>query len=402
MGYAEQRLRRLIASEPSLAERIEIEALNAVGLRLYNLRFGDTRIGGAEQIREVLAAVVADAPKTKFSLAFLISEWLEIVDAWQIRTWEGYRDVRRLGRKMRLSEALRKTLWELFEQVNARLAANNIVTYAGVFTALADSLSASKSLPFDVVVVDEAQDVTVAQLRFLSVIGKSGQNALFFAGDLGQRIFQTPFSWKSLGVDIRGRSKTLTVNYRTSHQIRQHADKLLEPEVADVDGNFESRKGTVSVFSGPAPVIAKAQDRAAETKLVGDWLKQHIENGVALHEFCLIVRSELEIARAIAAAQSVSVPYQIISDDALAPHGSVGIATMHIAKGHEFRAVAVMACDADVIPSQQRIAEITDEADLEEVYATERHLLYVAITRARDFLLITSAGEASEFLDDLK
>ena len=79
--------------------------------------------------------------------------------------------------------------------------------------------------------VDEAQDISVAQLRFFAALGADRPNALFFAGDLGQRIFQAPFSWRSLGVDIRGRSRTLRVNYRTSHQIRQQADRLLGPEI---------------------------------------------------------------------------------------------------------------------------------------------------------------------------
>jgi superfamily I DNA/RNA helicase len=75
---------------------------------------------------------------------------------------------------------------------------------------------------------------------------------------------------------------------------------------------------------------------------------------------------------------------------------------MHLAKGLEFRAVAVMACDDEVIPLQERIETVADEADLEDVYNTERHLLYVACTRARDHLLVTSTAPSSEFLDDLR
>ena len=82
--------------------------------------------------------------------------------------------------------------------------------------------------------------------------------------------------------------------------------------------------------------------------------------------------------------------------------GYVSISTMHLAKGLEFRAVAVMACDDEVIPLQERIETVGDDADLQEVYDTERHLLYVACTRARDHLLITSVEPASEFLDDLR
>ena len=82
--------------------------------------------------------------------------------------------------------------------------------------------------------------------------------------------------------------------------------------------------------------------------------------------------------------------------------GKASVATMHFAKGLEFRAVAVMACDDEVIPLQSRIEGVSDESDLDEVYATERHLLYVACTRAREFLHVSGVSPASEFLGDLK
>ena len=83
-------------------------------------------------------------------------------------------------------------------------------------------------------------------------------------------------------------------------------------------------------------------------------------------------------------------------------HDRLSIATMHLAKGLEFRAVAVMACDDEVIPLQERIEAVSDESDLEDVYQTERHLLYVACTRARDHLLVTGVRPGSELLDDLR
>ncbi len=82
--------------------------------------------------------------------------------------------------------------------------------------------------------------------------------------------------------------------------------------------------------------------------------------------------------------------------------GLASISTMHLAKGLEFRIVVVMACDDDVIPLQERIETVADDSDLEEVYNTERHLLYVACTRARDHLLVSGVEPASEFLDDLR
>ena len=146
-------------------------------------------------------------------------------------------------------------LWAIFARVRSQLVSQGFITYAGIFSRLAAQLADRKHLPFDFAVVDEAQDVSVAQLRFLAALGSGQPNSLFFAGDLGQRIFQQPFSWRALGVDIRGRCRILHINYRTSHQIRMQADRLLAPELSDVDGNTEQRVGTISVFNGPPPTI---------------------------------------------------------------------------------------------------------------------------------------------------
>ena len=95
-------------------------------------------------------------------------------------------------------------------------------------------------------------------------------------------------------------------------------------------------------------------------------------------------------------------PPAVLDDRVASTRGHVAVSTMHLAKGLEFRAVVVMVCDDEVIPSQERIETVGDDTDLEEVYNTERHLLYVACTRARDHLLVTGVAPASEFLDDLR
>lgn len=224
----------------------------------------------------------------------------------------------------------------------------------------------------------------------------------FPAGDLGQRIFQRPFSWKALGVDIRGRSHTLRINYRTSHQIRMQADRLLEPELSDVDGNTEERRGTISVFNGPKPAIMIFGAQEDENEAVSKWLSDRIKEGIMPHELGVFVRSAEQLNRARAAAAAAKLPFKILDEKVETTSGHVSISTMHLAKGLEFRAVIVMACDDEVIPLQERIETVSDEADLEDVYNTERHLLYVACTRARDRLLVTGVDPISEFIDDLR
>jgi superfamily I DNA/RNA helicase len=276
------------------------------------------------------------------------------------------------------------------------------VTYPEVFSRVASKLRESAHPPFEFVVVDEAQDVSVQQLRFLAALGAGRPNSLFFAGDLGQRIFQQPFSWKALGVDVRGRSSTLRINYRTSHQIRKQADRLLGPEVSDVDGNTEDRRGTISTFNGPQPEIMVLDSSQEEIKAVSDWLAKRTKEGIVPHEIGVFVRSAAELERANAAVRAAKLPYKVLDDNVETTTGRTSISTMHLAKGLEFRTVVVMACDDEVIPLQERIETVADDADLEEVYNTERQLLYVACTRARDHLLVTGVDPASEFLDDLQ
>lgn len=396
------KLKRLLSSEPLLAERIDVYSLNAIGLRLYKTHVGPAAVATSEIVRELVQEAADGVPGHKFGLHFLLTEWEEVVDAWQLSSWESYRDVARLGRKTRLPEAQRKVLWSIFERVAAGLKARQLLTHAELFSSLANAIAGNKKVIFDFSVVDEAQDISVSHLRFFAALGGDRRNALFFAGDLGQRIFQQPFSWKSLGVDIRGRSSTLRVNYRTSHQIRSQADRLLAPVMTDADGNVENRSETISVFNGPPPTIYALKSEAEETQTVANWILEQGQAGVVPHEFGVFVRSEAQLSRAQTAVGKAGMIFKTLDEQVETTSGHVSISTMHLAKGLEFRAVAVMACDDEVIPLQERIETVGDDADLLEVYDTERHLLYVACTRARDSLLITSVEPASEFVDDMK
>jgi superfamily I DNA/RNA helicase len=116
----------------------------------------------------------------------------------------------------------------------------------------------------------------------------------------------------------------------------------------------------------------------------------------------VFVRSPIELPRARAAVEAAGLLGALLDDDVKTSRDRVSVGTMHQSKGLEFRAVAVMACDDEVVPLQARIEAVTDESDLEEVYDTERHLLYVACTRGRDQLLVTGVNPASEFLEDLR
>lgn len=395
------RLRRLLGDAPRLAERIDVYSLDAIGNRLYKAHVGQPNLVARKKLRELVKNAGQATPGHQFAPHFLLAEWDEVVDAWQLDTWEAYRDVARLGRKTRLPEGPRRVLWSIFERIRASLNTSGLITTSELFTALATTIAKNRKVLFDFVVVDEAQDLSVAHLRFLAALGSGRPDALFFAGDLGQRIFQYPFSWKSLGVDVRGRSRTLRVNYRTSHQIRSQADRLLGPSLSDADGISENRSDAISVFNGSPPTIQSLPSEAEEIQVVGAWIADRLKAGVLPHEIGVFVRSESQLNRAKAAADHAGVASRVLDDHVETANDQVSIGTMHLAKGLEFRSVAVMACDDEIIPLQARIESAGEDSDLEEVYNTERHLLYVACTRARDSLLVTGADPASEFLDDL-
>ena len=395
------KLRILISSQPRLGEQVEVYAINALAERLYRLNLGAFTLASPEQIGQRIEEAASEIGESRFALGFMQTEWERVVDAWQLDTWDAYRVVPRLGRRRSFPETQREALWSIFESVRAGLKADGLITRAQMYGQLAHRFTEMQRSPFDFVIVDECQDVGVSQLRFLSALGTNNPDALFFTGDLGQRIFQQPFSWRALGIEIRGRARTLKVNYRTSHQIRKRSDLLLGPDIADVDGNTEQRAGTISVFNGAEPSVVVSDSVDDELEAVAGWLTKLKEGGLASDEISVFVRSADQIGRATTAVEKAGLPFTILDNHVQTTAEHVSVSTMHLAKGLEFRAVAVIACDDEVVPLQERIETVTDDADLEDVYNTERHLLYVACTRARDHLLVSGVKPASEFLDDM-
>lgn len=397
-----RKLAILCGDESAMPERVVIRSFDEIASDLLALITGrEPRIAGPDQIRSMLEKSAEEAGVHEVTPQFLNSEWMHVIDAWQLESAAAYAEVPRMGRKNRLGSRQRERLWSVFDLTRRRLRASGFMTAAGVFAAVAAHYRDRTDKPFTHIVVDEAQDLGVVELRFLSSIAPSNPDALFFAGDLGQRIFQQPFSWKGLGVDVRGRSATLRVNYRTSHQIRRAADRLLPEAMRDVDGEEQVRTGTVSVFEGLDPMIAIEKDEAAEIAFATRALQEALADGFRPSEIGIFVRSQDQLARARAAAAAAGLAIRSFVDRANDNEEAALLGVMHLAKGLEFRLVLLMACDEGVLPLASRISDVADDFELDNVIATERQLLYVAATRARDRLVITAVAPGSEFIDDL-
>lgn len=369
--------------------RIVTASFQGIAEQMFQLEHGvRPRIASEVVLRERLRAAAGATDLKGFSERFLLSEWTNVIDAWGIASPDTYATVQRMGRKSRLGPNQRARLWPVFHAVREALAAERYTTWAEVFTGLAEALAPRPHKPFDHIVIDEAQDLAPAELRFFAALAPARPDALFLAGDIGQRIFQHPYSWASLGVDVRGRSQTLKVCYRTSQQIRRAADRLLPTVLRDTDGLEDERRGIISVFDGPQPEVKSAASIAEESGLVRKTVETWLAEGIAPHEIGLFVRTSQLVPRARATITG------------LAGSDEMTTGPMSLAKGLEFRAVVVMACDEGILPLDERIADAADEAELDDIYETERRLLYVACTRAREHLLLTGVTPTSEYLAD--
>jgi hypothetical protein len=202
----QRKLAILIGEKPSVVPKITVTPFRGVAEELYQLAFGRRpQVVSEDAVRSILAKSAESQGVSEFTSRFLVSEWTYVVDAWQIDSAEAYASVPRLGRKNRMSAKQRARLWPVFARTRASLNERGLYTWAQIFAAVTANYLDRTPKPFTHIMVDEAQDLGVPELRMLAAIAPAGRNALFFAGDLGQRIFQQPFSWKSLGVDVRGR-----------------------------------------------------------------------------------------------------------------------------------------------------------------------------------------------------
>ena len=391
------KLRRLMGVNSEPASRIAVRSMESLARDLHEARIGPLAVATDTDILAALDAARSEhaAP---FTREFLLDEWTHVVDAWGIQDGETYATVPRLGRKTRVGGTQREVLWKVMSTARGDLEARGLTTWSAAWFRIIDTVATNP--PFDAAIIDESQDLSVAELRFLAALGTAGAD-LFFAGDIGQRIFRQPFSWRTLGVDIRGRSCVLKVNYRTSEQIRRRADRLLPGMIVDGDGTEEDRRGVVSVFGGPQPETCEARNEEAEITHVAGWLSARIADGIEPGEIGVFARTEEAAERGARACQAAAVPFRRGVPGPEDDRRMATVCTMALAKGLEFRAVAVVACDEDLLPLSERLALAASEPELREIYETERHLLYVASTRAREYLVVSGVTRVSEFLSDI-
>lgn len=389
----------LMGEDAPARARVQVEHLHRVAVRLRAARGGGSfKAASRRQLVEILDSANRRVGGGMFPTAFVRAEWDALIDPHWLPDWDSYRAISRAGRGTPLGARQRQRVWKICDLARTLLSERRLMTWSQLCHETAERLTASDQRPFDHVVADEAQDFGPAEMRLVRALAKEAPDDLFFCGDMGQRIYKRRFAWRAMGIDIRGRSTRLEVNYRTTEEIRRFADRMLPGSIVDGDGDDEPRRG-VSLLNGPVPEIRGFGDDTAEVEGVAGHLEQWLQSGVNAGEVAIFARSESILhKRGRAVLDLCGLAGQELSDDAPIEPGRVSLGTMHRAKGLEFKAVVVMGTSVDRVPLPTALEECADPSDREAVIEQERQLLYVACTRAREHLLVTYTGEPCPFL----
>jgi hypothetical protein len=389
----EDNLRALCS--PATMERIEVKNLDAwvwgfLRSRRYPHRIVyDRQEDAAAKAAWQTALAVRD---TTLDLAegFYEEELEAVVLAHGVTTLDEYRSVRRTGRGVVLSRGKRDAVWPVFEEYRRQMATRQLKDVDDAYREIAlllskeaeDADAAGKEWPglYPSIVIDETQDFGPQALKLLRAMVPPSQNDLFFVGDGHQRIYpRNRAAMGRCGIDIRGRSRKLYLNYRTTAEIRNQAVALLEGvEVDDLDDSHDELRRYKSLSHGPKPTVYRAGSTEAAVDAVvqalESWHRQdtefpdpsgHVPTMAALAR---TGRQREEIGRRCAAIGLACVVVDKDQGADMQP-GVIRLATLHRAKGLEFDRVAVLGESAALGPAEDT--------------AQERSLLYVALTRAR-------------------
>ena len=339
------------------------------------------------------------------TLRFIQAEWTQIVQAQGLTDQQAYLRASRVGRGTPLDRRKRAALWDLFADYRARMVSEGLAEPDDAYREAVEILRAGGlNLPYTAIIVDEAQDMGEQAFRLIRAIvpetPAGDQNSLFIVGDAHQRIYARRASMSSCGIAVRGRSRRLKLNYRTTQEIRAWAVSVLEGiSVDDLDEGTDSLRGYVSLLHGVSPDLVGYAAEAEELSGLTEWIRTLPSDQINLSDIGVLCAQRKDITRvdkAIRAAGIETVVLQSGPDDRSV--SGVRIATMHRAKGLEFFAVAIPFMSDTTLPPESVLKAAVDAADREDIVMQYRSLLHVAATRAKKALRVSWSGEPTKLM----
>lgn len=334
-----------------------------------------------------------------FPADFLKNEYHEVILYNDVESLEQYLKTPRTGQGNALSRKQRREVWGMVECFRKLEEERKVITQRELYNLTTRWLKGQPGFRFAHVIADEIQDLSTPELRFLRSLTPEGANDLFLVGDPYQRIYQRKLNFKAAGINIQGRSRRLRVNYRTTEEIKRQAVGIVSgfsPD--DFNGGEESLKGYVSLLHGETPAYELFSNKGQEFEAIGDYVSSCLDAGFAPRDICVAAynnRTVDLIANHLSRDMGIAC-WKMGSGD----KDGVRLSTFHSMKGLEFRVVILTNVSAATMPYIS--AENQQDAEARErIEQEQRSLMYVALTRAINRVLITGCGEPSPFLLNL-
>lgn len=362
---------------------------------------GNRRSDSAAVWREVAQTIDSSLDAKLATPSFLETEYVAVVLANKVTTLEQYAKVARPGRGVRLSRPQRIAIWKLIDGYRRQSQMDETISFPEVLALAAEALriraEEGGGYLADHVLVDEGQDLHATHWALLRALVAEGANDLFIAEDSHQRIYGSPIVLGRFGIKIVGRSRRLTLNYRTTAQnLRFAMGVLAGADYQDLEQGDESSSDYRSARNGPEPELVACQDQTVELDTVASTIKSWIDEGVVPESIAVLTRSQDERDRFVRGLGERGVSARALEKSA-AGLGHPQVLTMHRAKGMEFSRVILSGADEKHVPAAATLRNVPDE-ERAETLLRERSLLYVASSRARDALVVTWSGKRSELL----
>ena len=387
----------LLIPDAEVRGRIEVLNVDRLAYRVVKQARGTPVLADERELRARWAQAAADAG-LDLTPAFGKNEWEQVILAQDLRAERAYLTCPRTGRGRPLTKAQRSQVWQAAERVTAELATARQSTHFQLANEAARLLRQPGAPRYRHILVDEAQDLHPAQWRLLRAAVDPGPDDLFIAADPHQRIYGNRASLASLRISVRGRSRRLSLNYRTTQEILAWALPLLGADpVTGLDGEADSLLGYRSPMHGPRPQAWQAASRAEEFGLLAERVRSWLSAGLEPHAIGVTARSAALIREAREALKAAGIATASLSGRSHVP--AVRTGTMHAMKGLEFQAVAVIGVEQGLVPEPGAVTPETEDplAHAQDLQR-ERCVLFVACTRARDHLHVSGTGEPSPFL----
>jgi UvrD-like helicase family protein len=396
---------RIPGTHPGEVEFVHVDKLastvcSGAGVRLrVDLQASEAAMASAWKQSSGVAALV----KAGVTRMYAQEEIIAVIKGRGLRSTDEYLDIERTGRRMPLSRPLRVAMWDVYEGYQAQLAVRRVVDFSD---RISKALEISASLPprYRAAVIDEAQDISLIGLQFVRAMvnGSAGvdrPDGLVIVGDGAQRIYPGGYTLRQAGIEVRGRTTVLRVNYRNTKEVIGAAMAVAgKGEVDDLGDEYRRADAeSEAVRIGLRPILIQASNEEAELAAIASRILEVVDDvTIGFGDIAVAAATNPLADKAVAALKQAGVPVQLLQNYDGLQSAAVKVGTHHRIKGLEFKQVFLPFISAHKFPVIPAGVKDLDERREHE----ERSLsqLFVAMTRARDQLFVTCTSDPADVI----